>query len=156
MAVAPRPWQVAPTRPKKSRSLAVVRPTVHPLPSPAVVKKSSPLLQTLQVGKQLTQWVAIASITTAVGLYAGKAYTQKNWSEAFQQLLQLQEHEAHLIATNASLSEHFRQQAAQPSAGLIDPTSAHNLYLPKPTEVKLPEAPAAKSVHPREQAPVGY
>ncbi|MEB3225481.1 MAG: hypothetical protein VKJ86_06710 [Synechococcus sp.] len=156
MAVAPRPWQVAPARPKKSRPLTVVRPTVQPLPSRLPEKAVPPLLQTLYLGKHVTQWVAIASVAAAMGLYAGKAYSQKTWSESFEHLLQLQEYETHLVATSAGLEEYFREQADGGGSGLVSPTPAHSLYIPQPTRVSLPEPPTVEATHPREQSPIGY
>lgn len=156
MAVAPRSWQVSPPRPQKPRPLAVVRPTVQPLPSPPDIDLIPLSIRMLRLSKQMTQWLAIASVTTAMGLYAGKAYNQKGWSESFQHLLQLQDREARLVVTSASLGEYFRQQAAQPSTELVDPTPAHNLYIPAPDQVSLPPVPTEATVSPREQSPIGY
>ena len=156
MAVAPRPWQVAPTRQKKTRPLTVIRPAVQPLPSRSSKTAVPPLLRILQIGSHVTQWVAIASVTTAMGLYAAKAYSQKNWSDSFEHLLQLQEQETQLVSTSASLGEYFREQAAASASGLVFPTPAYDLYVQQPIQVSLPPAPATEQPHPREASPVGY
>ncbi|ANV88044.1 hypothetical protein [Picosynechococcus sp. PCC 7117] len=156
MAVAPRPWQVSPSRPQKSRPLKMVESKVRSLPARPEQPSTTPLVQTLRISKQVTQWVAIAAVTTAMGLYAGKAYYQKGWSEAFSHLLQLQDYEADLIATSASLGEFFQHQAEQPTAGLVAPTPAHSVYVKTPAQVSLPAAPQDTLPHVREQSPIGY
>ena len=171
MAVAPRPWQVAalPEVPRKRQSayrgskstvkIAPKRPPVHSLKTttvPARKTKTRVKLKLLAMGQRFTQFLAIATIGTAVGLYACTVYNQKAWGDAYSQLDQLRDDERGYVTNNESLKQQLREQSEDPSAALEMPKPEHNVFVPEPTAVKL--RPQTKpSLQPIDnQAPIGY
>ena len=171
MAVAPRPWQVAalsaPSRKRKpvhrSRKsvvrIAPSRPPVRSIKTTAVQApktKTKANLKLLAMGQRFTQFLAIASIGTAVGLYACTVYNQKAWGDAYSQLDRLRDDERGYVTNNESLKQQLLEQSEAPGANLEMPKPEHNVFVPEPPAVTLrPQAePSLQPIN--NQAPIGY
>lgn len=174
MAVAPRPWQVAalPEVPRRRKSVqrgaksvkSVVRLAPRQAPThaskattvPAPQPKTKANLKLLAMGQRFTQFLAIATVGTAVGLYACTVYNQKAWGDAYSQLDQLRDDEQSYVTNNESLKQQFREQSEEPSAALAMPKPEHNVFVPEPPAVTLrPQAePSLQPIN--SQGPIGY
>ncbi|MGB2924041.1 MAG: hypothetical protein WBB82_01960 [Limnothrix sp.] len=167
MAVAPRPWQVtSPQLPVKSRRykqrINAPRPIILKQPAkPVVIKKSTVAppqtkLKVLAMGQRFTQFLAIASVTTAVGIYACTVYNQKIWGAEYAQLTRLQENERGMVTSNEGIKEQLIEQADKPEMALETPTPGQNLYIPTPKAAPLRPQAAPNQVPIDNQAPIGY
>jgi hypothetical protein len=108
------------------------------------------------MGQRLTQFLAIASVTGAVGLYACTVYNQKIWGKEYAQLTRLQEDERGMVTSNEGIKEQLIEQADQPDMGLSSPTPNQNLYIPTPKALPLRPQTAPTQAPIDNQAPIGY
>lgn len=110
----------------------------------------------LAMSQRFTQFLAIASISTAVGLYACTVYNQKVWGDAYAKLDRLQDDERGFVTNNESLKQQFIEQSETPETELVTPKPEHNVFVPAPQSVKL--RPQAKpTLQPIDnQTPIGY
>ena len=168
MAVAPRPWQTPalPVRPRK-RQVVRRRPksaTITPAPplrvAPPVknipAHSSNFQLKLLAMGQRLTQFLAIASVTTAVGLYACTVYNQNVWSDSYAKLDRLQDDERSFVTNNESLKQQYIDQAESEGTDLVTPKPEHNVFVPAPKSVKLRPQPEPTLQPIDNQTPIGY
>lgn len=169
MAVAPRPWQT-PQHPTQSRQQKRPVPpsksprTVVPIKkkrttaSKSIASSARPSLfvQFFSMGQQFTQFLAIAGVTVAVGLYASTVHYQKVWSQEYDQLVQLQDDENRIVATNESIKEQFIEQTKAPETQLVTPSPKQDLYVPAPKAVKLRPEVAPHQQPLESNAPIGY
>jgi hypothetical protein len=100
--------------------------------------------------------LAIASVMTAVGLYASTVHSQKVWGEEFDKLVQLQDHENRFVAVSESIKEQAIEQVEQAQIPLVTPTPQQTLYVPVPKAVKLRPATPPHITPIDNQAPIGY
>lgn len=169
MAVAPRPWQT-PQLPAPKRRRQPMQHSATPVSQPPrVIRKAKtfqassaprPTVRTslflFAMGHRFTQFLAIAGVIAAVGLYAYTVYNQKVWSAAYSKLSRLQNDEREFVTNTETLKEQFIQQAAQPESTLVAPKPENNLYLPEPKTVKLLPKAAPKTKPIYNTGPIGY
>ena len=108
------------------------------------------------MGQRLTQFLAIASVTGAVGLYACTVYNQKIWGKEYAQLTRLQEDERGMVTSNEGIKEQLIEQADQPEMGLSSPTPNQNIYVRTPKAAPLRPQAAPNQAPIENQAPIGY
>lgn len=133
-----------------SKPQTVIRPAAQAVP------RTSIQVKLFSMGQRFTQFLAIASVATAVGLYASTVHSQKVWGEEFEKLVQLQDHENRFVAVSESIKEQAIEQIDQVPVPLVTPTPQQTLYVPIPKAVQLrPETPPR--ITPIDnQAPIGY
>lgn len=108
------------------------------------------------MGQRLTQFLAIASVTMAVGLYASTVHSQKIWGKEYAKLVQLQDDESRFIATSESLKEQVVEQTKTPEVGLVPASPNQNLYIHAPKTVALRPQTPPKLKPIENNAPIGY
>ncbi|NJN72600.1 MAG: hypothetical protein HC799_07185 [Limnothrix sp. RL_2_0] len=166
MAVAPRPWQTPQlsvksrrfkSRANKPARMPLARPAKPvPIRKAASAPLSSTKIKVFAMGQRLTQFLAIASVATAVSLYACTVYNQKIWGKEYAQLTRLQEDERGMVTSNEGIKEQLIEQADQPEIGLSSPTPDQNLYVPAPKALPLRPQAASSQAPIDNQAPIGY
>lgn len=134
----------------KAQQKTMIRPTAQAVPDTSIQVKL------FSMGQRFTQFLAIASVMTAVGLYASTVHSQKVWGEEFDKLVQLQDHENRFVAVSESIKEQAIEQAAQAPTPLVTPTPQQTLYVPVPKAVKLRPATPPHITPIDNQAPIGY
>lgn len=108
------------------------------------------------MGQRFTQFLAIASIGTAVGLYACTVYNQKVWGDAYAKLDRLRDDEQGFVTNNESIKQQLVEQSEASGTDLVTPKPDHNVFVPAPPAVKL-RPQTQPSLQPIDnQAPIGY
>ena len=103
--------------------------------------------------------LAFGSISITLSVYAGVVYSQQQWSRHYEELQKLQRDQRDLITANETLKNQLAEQAENPDAGLVSPTSANTLVLPSLSSENFlkPKKPSQKEqTESQVTAPMGY
>ncbi|OKH16851.1 hypothetical protein NIES208_11675 [[Limnothrix rosea] IAM M-220] len=149
-------------KPAKPAKPAIAPTPVIPLKASTASSKQSPAqaphkqLKLLGMGQRFTQFLAIATIGTAIGLYASTVYNQKAWGDAYAKLDRLRDDEQGFVTNNESIKQQLVEQSEEPDVPLETPKPDHNVFVPAPPSVKLhPQTkPSLQPIN--NQAPIGY
>ncbi|MGB0563901.1 MAG: hypothetical protein ACPGVO_19190 [Spirulinaceae cyanobacterium] len=138
-----------------------------PAPSPrkaAVVKfprqaRFSLGLRLLFLVQQGSSLLAFCLATAVLITYGSTVYIQQEWGEEYRKLETLQREQRELIAASELMKNQLAQQASLPNAGLMPPSPANTIFLPKTNDRAFAPS-AAKSTTPlvdvTAKTPLGY
>ncbi|NEO84668.1 MAG: hypothetical protein F6J87_10500 [Spirulina sp. SIO3F2] len=93
--------------------------------------KLSLWLRTLLVVQQGSSLLTFCLATAVLIAYGSTVYIQQEWSSEYRKLEQLQREKRELIAANELMKNQLAQQANLPNAGLMPPSPANTIFLPK-------------------------
>lgn len=108
--------------PSKTTGQKVARIT----PTPHLTPLWLQMLLTLQRGSDL---MTLLLVTATLTIYSWTVYTQQQWAKEYRKLESLQRHERHLTTTNEVIKDQLAQQAENPSAGLVTPSTSNSIFL---------------------------
>ncbi|TVQ56636.1 MAG: hypothetical protein EA366_09705 [Spirulina sp. DLM2.Bin59] len=165
--VIPHPTiQTAPSAPLTLVPPAVTAPTAQTRPAPQVRPSSrsqssfaapaAPFwLQALLVIQRGSSILTFCLATAVLIVYGSTVYIQQAWSEEFRQLEQLQREKRELTTADELMKNQLAQQAAAPENGLVAPSPANTIFLPRATHQPV-QAPITPLLEVRPDAPLGY
>jgi len=101
--------------------------------------------------------ITLCLTASVLVVYASTVYLQQRWSEEYDRLQVLQSEQRNLIAANEMLKNQLASQAQQPESGLIAPSPANTIFLPKSAEQPVAQPVAVVSQQSLAQRPpLGY
>ena len=135
---------------------------VTPLRARAQVRKLDPrssalplwLRQLILLQRSSTIAVVIMGGLTLLA-YSWTVHSQLSWGRAYSQLSALRKDEPQITRANEILKEHLAREAESLDSGLIEPSSAHALYL-EPAELRPAREVLPAPAPTRDNAPLGY
>ncbi|MEA5516087.1 hypothetical protein [Nodularia sp. UHCC 0506] len=87
-------------------------------------------LMRLYTSHRYSSVVTFLLVAITLCVYGGTVYSQKQWSQGYNRLQELQLHERYLTTTNAILKNKMAEEAEQVTSGLVSPTPAKTIFLP--------------------------
>lgn len=92
----------------------------------------------MQQGSSLLTFCLATAVLIA---YGSTVYVQQEWSAEYRKLEQLQRERRELTAANELVKNQLAQQANQPDAGLMVPSPANTIFLPKASGRSFSQTP---------------
>jgi hypothetical protein len=108
--------------------------------------------------QRYTSVLSFLLVVATLIAYGWTVYSQQLWSQSFRKLQSLQRDERQLTITNNALKSKIAAEAEKPSAGLVSPSPASQLFLQKAPDDSKPEASTLVNPVPKTQnsIPIGY
>ncbi len=157
--VIPHPtMQVANPNPLTIVPPAVAAPQTQPSPRPKpLAPPTAPFwLRTLLIIQRGSSILTFCLATAVLMVYGSTVYIQQAWSEEFRQLEQLQREKRELTTADELMKNQLAQRAAAPENGLVAPSPANTIFLPRATNQSVQSAPITPLLEVRPDAPLGY
>jgi hypothetical protein len=101
-------------------------------------------LRVLMVVNHGSSLVLLVVAGGLLSLYGWSVYTQKAWSQEYEQLKALQRQERQLITATEMLKNQIAELSQQPDTGLVPPSPAKTVFL-QPLPPRPLKAPTAKT-----------
>ncbi len=136
-------------------------PTPHTQPIPraksTITTPTAPFwLRALLVIQRGSSILTFCLATAVLMVYGSTVYIQQAWSEEFRQLEQLQREKRELTTADELMKNQLAQRAAAPENGLVAPSPANTIFLPRATTQSVQSAPITPLLEVRPDAPLGY
>lgn len=147
------------------RGQQVTPPPVLLSPQAAVVHfpeekvRFSVWLRLLFLVQQGSSLLAFCLATAVLITYGSTVYIQQEWSDAYRKLENLQREKRELIAASELMKNQLAQQASLPNAGLMPPSPANTIFLPKTNDRAFSSSPVKTTtplVDVTAKTPLGY
>lgn len=140
---------------------AVTTPAPQTRPTPrsksTLTTPTAPFwLRALLVIQRGSSVLTFCLATAVLIVYGSTVYIQQAWSEEFRQLEQLQREKRELTTADELMKNQLAQRAAAPENGLVAPSPANTIFLPKATNQPVQSTPITPLLEVRPDAPLGY
>jgi hypothetical protein len=108
--------------------------------------------------QRYTSVLSFSLVVATLIAYGWTVYSQQLWSQSYRKLQSLQRDERQLTITNNALKSKIAAEAEKPSAGLVSPSPASQIFLQKAPDDAKPEASALVNIPSTTQnsIPIGY
>ncbi|MGB7444009.1 MAG: hypothetical protein WA919_23335 [Coleofasciculaceae cyanobacterium] len=114
-------------------------------------------LRSLIFCKRSSDCVTLLLVGATLAVYSWTVYSQQQWAKEYQKLESLQRDERHITKTNEVLKDQLAQQAESPATGMVVPSPAQTIFLPRLEENQVQNTPKHEAKpEPAARIPLGY